>query len=84
VEFLTRLHFALLRDRPFARRILADQGKAVRQALSRLERWLEELPREASISRLGAQLRIRQLRSTIDWLAECGATLGLEGEAASG
>jgi DNA-binding PadR family transcriptional regulator len=79
VEFLTRLHFALLRDRPFARRILAEQAKAVGQALSRLESWLEELPQEASISRLGAQLRIRQLRSTIDWLAECHATLGLEG-----
>jgi DNA-binding PadR family transcriptional regulator len=80
VEFLTRLHLALLRDRAFARRILADQAKAVRQALARLQKGLEELPSEALISQLGAQLRIRQLRSTIDWLAECGIALGLEGE----
>jgi DNA-binding PadR family transcriptional regulator len=82
VEFLTRLHFALLRDRVLAGRILTDQAKAVRQALARLQTGLEELPPGAPISRLGAQLRIRQLHSTIDWLAECGATLGLDGETA--
>jgi DNA-binding PadR family transcriptional regulator len=80
VEFLSRLHFALQRDRTLARRLLDEQADAILHAIDRLETGLEALPIERPLSRLAAKLRIQQLRSTIDWLAECGATLGLEEE----
>lgn len=83
VEFLTRLHFALLRDRDFARKILKDQSESLRQALKRLQGALDSGAAGPPLPLLGAQLRIRQLRSAIEWLAECGAALGLAGEAAT-
>jgi DNA-binding PadR family transcriptional regulator len=81
VEFLTRLHFALRRDRTLARRLLDEQAASIHRALTRLETSLETLPLEPALPRLGAQLRIQQLHSAIDWLSECRTALGLEGEA---
>lgn len=81
VEFLTRLHFALLRDRGFAREILERQSESIRQALSRLQASLRPGP---ALPRLAVQLRIRQLRSAIEWLGECRTALGLARETETG
>ncbi len=81
VEFLSRLHFALQRDPALARRLINEQEESILRGLGRLETFLAGLPLEPPLPRLGAQLRIRQLRSAIDWLSESRGALGLEDEA---
>jgi hypothetical protein len=39
---------------------------------------LGDLPAEQTFNRLGLQLRIRQLKSVIEWLRECGRALDID------
>jgi PadR family transcriptional regulator AphA len=77
VEFTTRLYFeqALNPDRVPA--LIEAQTAEVRAGLTRLQHIQAELPPEQTFNRLGLDLRIRQLTSLLDWLAECRAALGL-------
>ncbi len=70
LDFLTRLYFARQLDPSRLPAMLADQTERLRQTVARLE------VRQASgeINRLSLQLRIRQLRSVLEWLEECAET----------
>lgn len=67
LDFLTRLYFARQLAPARLPAMLADQTERLRQTIARLE------ARQASseINRLSLQLRIRQLRSVLEWLQEC-------------
>lgn len=78
VEFVTRLYFARALDVELARELIDLQTDTVRASLGRLQDMLAGLPQGQPFNRLGLELRIRQLTSILDWLAECRATLGLD------
>jgi DNA-binding PadR family transcriptional regulator len=77
VEFTTRLYFAAALDPALARRLIEDQAAETRAGLDRLTCLLAELPQDQTFNRLGLELRIRQLTSILEWLADCQKTLGL-------
>jgi PadR family transcriptional regulator, regulatory protein AphA len=76
VEFTTRLYFATALDPTLARRLIEDQVAETRAGLDRLSYLLAELPPDQTFNHLGLELRIRQLTSILDWLADCQKTLG--------
>lgn len=77
VEFTTRLYFAAALEPALARRLIDNQATVTHAGLDGLKRLLAELPPEQTFNRLGLELRIRQLTSILDWLADCRKTLGL-------
>ena len=75
VEFITRLYFAQALDRALTGPLIDSQIDAVQANLARLQDTLALLPVEEPFNRLGLDLRVRQLTSILDWLAECRSTL---------
>jgi len=71
VSFLTRLFFALQEGEIFAINIIEDQKIMTRASLESLENTLGLVPSSQVISQLSLQLRLRQLRSSLEWLDEC-------------
>ncbi len=71
VSFLTRLFFALQEGKIFAINIIEDQKITTRASLESLEHTLQLIPSSQVISQLSLQLRLRQLRSSLEWLDEC-------------
>ena len=74
LEFITRLYFA---HKIFPEKIpsmLDTQTTEIKNMLTWLEASLADLPDEQNINRLSLQLRIRQLKSIVDWLDECRKT----------
>ena len=71
VSFLTRLFFALQEGEIFAINIIEDQKIMTRASLESLEHTLGLIPSSQVISQLSLQLRLRQLRSSLEWLDEC-------------
>jgi PadR family transcriptional regulator, regulatory protein AphA len=71
LELITRLYFlqkiAPRRIQP----VLHAQVTEVQKTLTRLEAGLAALPDEQLFNRLSLQLRIRQLKSILEWLDEC-------------
>jgi DNA-binding PadR family transcriptional regulator len=78
VEFITRLYFACALDLELARELIDLQIDTVQTNLGRLQDMLVGLPQEQTFNHLGLELRVRQLTSILDWLAECRVTLGLD------
>jgi DNA-binding PadR family transcriptional regulator len=78
VEFITRLFFARAIDSETTRAVLDSQIAETRGCLTHLESMLGDLPAEQTFNRLGLQLRIRQLKSVIEWLRECGRALDID------
>jgi DNA-binding PadR family transcriptional regulator len=78
VEFITRLYFAHTQSPALARRVVEAQIAEIRAGLDRLTEMRAELSQDLLFNRLGLDLRIRQLDSILDWLAECRASLGLD------
>ncbi len=78
VEFITKLYFAYAQSPEMARRVIDAQIDEIRAGLDRLDGSRAELPQDSVFNRLGLDLRIRQLTSILDWLAECRASLGLD------
>jgi DNA-binding PadR family transcriptional regulator len=78
VEFLTRLYFIYIADPGAARKLIEDQIAVTQTGLSRLTEMLAELPQEQAFNQLGLDLRLRQLTSILEWLAECRAILGFD------
>ena len=71
LEFLTRLYFL---ERHFPARIgdaFTRQEVEVTALLRRVEGTLNGLPADGRCNRLSLDLRARQLRCTLDWLADC-------------
>ena len=77
VEFITRLYFACAADSEVARELLETQTTETHRGLNRLQDILLELPAEQTFNRLGLELRIRQLKSLLEWLSECRSALSL-------
>lgn len=71
VEFVARLFFASQLGTEACTRMLADQARATGQDLERLQRRLSGLPAEQVFNRLGLELRVRQLATTLEWLESC-------------
>ena len=71
IEFLTRLYFASLIDEDTCSRLLQDQVAYTQRNLSRLKDRLGMLPAGQTFNRLGLELRIRQLITTLEWLEAC-------------
>jgi PadR family transcriptional regulator AphA len=73
LDFITRLYFTqkLAPQKTLPR--IADQAEEAQNMLSRLEARQAELPEGQLFNRLSLQLRIRQLRSVLEWLSECQA-----------
>ncbi len=78
VEFLTRLYFVYLANPKAARSLIDDQIAATQAGMANLTTLLAELPPEQVFNQLGLDLRLRQLTSILDWLAECRTILGFE------
>ena len=78
VEFTTRLYFAHALNPEMARNLIEAQIVETRNGLARLQDLLAELPHEQTFNRLGLELRVRQLTSILDWLAQCREVLGLD------
>lgn len=75
VEFITRLYFAQAFDPALTGPLIDSQIDAVQANLGRLQSVLATLPAEQPFNRLGLDLRVRQLTSILDWLAQCRSTL---------
>lgn len=78
VEFLTRLYFIYIADPGAARNLIETQIADTQTGLSRLTEMLAELPSEQVFNQLGLDLRLRQLVSILEWLAECKGILGFD------
>ncbi len=83
VEFITRLYFARARNKRLAVDMIDSQAAETRASVERLQAILAELPFEQTFNRLGLELRIRQLASILDWLAECRTAIDLDTHCAS-
>jgi len=75
MEFLTRLYFARAQDLRFARDLIEEQKRAIKNDVKRLQQIYDELPDKQLLNRLSLQLRIRQLDSCLEWLEDCRASL---------
>jgi PadR family transcriptional regulator, regulatory protein AphA len=71
IEFLTRLFFASQIDEDTCWRLLQEQVAYTRRNLDRLQNRLGLLPPGQTFNRLGLELRIHQLITTLDWLEAC-------------
>jgi len=71
IEFLTRLYFASQIDEDACSRLLQDQVAFTRRRVTRLQERLDMLPPGQTFNRLGLELRVRQLISTLEWLETC-------------
>ncbi len=74
LDFLTRLYFARRLDPSRIPAILADQIAYLHHTIARLETRWAGLPAGGEINRLSLQLRLRQLRSILEWLEEYAET----------
>jgi DNA-binding PadR family transcriptional regulator len=70
VEFITRLYFARLLGPDFPAQIIQIQIEETLSGLARLERLLEKIPPDQTVNRLSLDLRVRQLRTALEWLFE--------------
>ena len=71
LEFITRLYFARKISPEKIQLMLTAQTSEIKKMLVWLEASLAEIPEDQLFNRLSQQLRIRQLRSIVDWLEEC-------------
>ena len=78
VEFLTRLYFIYTTTPEAARDLIEAQIGQTQAGIARLTTVLAELPSDQTFNQLGLDLRLRQLTSMLDWLAECRTILGFE------
>ncbi|MFN8528161.1 MAG: helix-turn-helix transcriptional regulator [Anaerolineae bacterium] len=77
VEFLTRLYFVYAVSPDQARKLIAVQIADTHAALGRLHTMLNDTPESQVFNRMGLELRMHQLTSMVDWLANCQAQLHL-------
>ena len=75
VEFITRLYFAQAIDPKISQRLIQSQAVQVQAGLGELRTALRQEAPGQVFNRLGIELRIRQLSSILEWLAECEQTL---------
>lgn len=71
VEFLTRLYFTQALTPAAVPDLIEAQEAEIRAGIERLQMVLAELPPGQTFNQLSLQLRLRQLTSLLEWLAEC-------------
>jgi DNA-binding PadR family transcriptional regulator len=71
VEFTTRLYFALALDLKLAGELVSAQIAETRSGLQKLILLQSNIPEDQLFNRLGLDLRIRQLKSILEWLDSC-------------
>jgi len=78
VEFLTRLYFTYTTNPKAALSLIDTQIAETQAGVSHLTEVLGKLPPDQTFNQLGLDLRLRQLTSILEWLAECRTILGFE------
>lgn len=71
VEFITRLYFTQALTPAEVPDLIEAQEAEIRAGIERLQMVLAELPPGQTYNQLSLQLRLRQLTSLLEWLAEC-------------
>lgn len=77
VAFLTRLYLALASDRQVAARLLHEQRRSLEAGLARLRADPAAAEPPDSLRQLSLRFRIRQLETTLAWMAEAQERLAL-------
>ncbi len=75
VEFISRLYFMQLYYPKKVSQMIQTQAEVVANGVSLLEKNFHNLPIEQTFNRLAMELRIKLLRSVIEWLQDCSAAL---------
>lgn len=75
VEFLTRLYFAMAKNKEQSSRIIDEQVRESSKRLEIMKGALDLLPLDQTFNRIALELRVRQLESILDWLPQCSPTL---------
>jgi DNA-binding PadR family transcriptional regulator len=70
-DFITRLYFVSHIDPNLSSRLIQEQARSIQCDREALWARLESLPARQVYNRLGLELRIRQLATIENWLAEC-------------
>jgi len=78
VEFTTRLYFAYHTNPQFAYHLIEEQASEINLGIERLQSMLAKTPPGKLFNRLGLDLRLRQLVSILEWLADCQSALQSE------
>jgi DNA-binding PadR family transcriptional regulator len=68
MEFISRLFFATQISEDLYSRLIQEQYQEIYQSVERLKKRLEECPAEQVFNRMGIDLRLRQLKATLEWL----------------
>lgn len=76
IEFTSRLYFSLAGDTDLAARLVEEQIAETREDLQRLAKLQAKIPEDQIFNHLGLDLRIRQLKSILDWLDSCLVVVG--------
>lgn len=71
VEFITRLFFASNLSENLCSRLIQEQADEIRLNLEKLSKRLSALPADQIFNRMGLDLRIRQLKSVLEWVEDC-------------
>lgn len=71
VEFLSRLYFASRMGKDKFDQLVIEQINATQKDLQRLQEKYDATPEQELFSRLGLELRMRQITSILDWLETC-------------
>ncbi len=71
LEFITRLYFVQRIAPEKIQPLLDSQSDEIFASINSLELIHARLPGDQTFNRLSLQLRIRQLKSVLDWLGEC-------------
>ena len=75
IEFIARLYFAYSREPDMAVQLVDEQIADTQARLQQLEEIQSTQPTGQIFNQLGLDLRIRQLKSILDWLISCRDTL---------
>ncbi|MBN1536437.1 MAG: helix-turn-helix transcriptional regulator [Anaerolineales bacterium] len=77
MEFLTRIYFASHMGKPVVEQIIKEQAVATQNDLQQMHERYDSMTHEEVFSRLGLELRMRQIISILDWLESCELTQSL-------
>lgn len=70
VEFITRLYFAASLNASLCSRLIQEQADTIRTQLEVLSQRLNAIPPDLIFNRMGLDLRIRQLKSVLEWVED--------------
>lgn len=71
MEFVTRLYFFKMYFPDKLAQAFAQQRTETEKHIQRLDRTRTELPQEQIYNRMSLDMRLKQLKLTMEWLDEC-------------